>query len=327
MARPFRWGILGTARINLRRLPGFRQAGHTIAIVGSRDTERGRAHAAELGAERSGTYEDVIAATDLDGVYISLPNTLHVPWTVRAADAGKQILCEKPLSPSVAGCHEMVAAAERNGVKLVEAFMYRNHPVWEPIWNTVRSGKIGKIEMVRASFGFFLDRPGDIRISRELGGGATQDVGCYTVNAVRWFLGEPVRVRGVALDRRGVGVDTHGAAVMEYESGALGIVECTLDCNLGQHLEILGTSGRIELESPFTQAGDLTVRTFGAGGETRTVVPAAFNYGLEFAAFERHVRDGAATLTPASDAVGTQAVIAAWRAAGERGVVSLSEVL
>jgi len=319
MAEPFRWGILGTARINLTRLAGFHFAGHQIAIVGSRDPsgERARTHAEMLGAERLGTYEDVLAATDVDGVYICLPNTLHVPWAIRAAEAGKPVLCEKPLAPTVEGCRQMVEAATANGTKLVEAFMYRNHPQWQVVWEKVRSGSIGDLEMIRATFGFVLNRPEDIRLSRELGGGATQDVGCYTVNLARWFLGEPTRVRGFALDRRGVGVDTHSAAVLEFPDGTLAEVACSLDANLGQSVEFVGRRGRIAISGAFLPRGDVTLRISDPEGEREEVVPGANQYGLDLAAFARHVREDAPVLTPAADAIGTQDVIARWVAGAD----------
>lgn len=314
MADPFRWGILGTARISVTRLPGFRAAGHQIAIVGSREPsgERARDYAAMLGAERVGAYDDVLAAPDIDAVYISLPNTLHVPWAIRAAEAGKHVLCEKPLAPTVDGCRQMVDAAARHGVKLVEAFMYRNHPQWQVIWEKVRAGSIGDLEMARAAFGFVLNRPGDIRLSPEVGGGAIQDVGCYTVNLVRWFLGEPTRVRGFALDRRGVGVDTHSAATLEFSGGRLAEVACSLDADLGQSVELVGRRGRIAISGVFLPRGDVTLHISDPDGDRDEIVPGANQYGLEFSAFARHVREGTPILTPAADAIATQSVIARW---------------
>src|SRR5579872_4995402 len=198
-AAGFRWGILGTARINRKFVAGLRTVGHAIAIVGSRDPERGRAAAAEYGAARAGSYDDVLGAADVDAVYISLPNSLHVEWTLRAAAAGKHVLCEKPMATNAADCGRMVAACERSGVHLVEAFMYRYHPQWRRVRDAIGNGTIGEPRLVRAAFGFVLRDPRNIRLIGELGGGALMDVGCYTANAARWFLGEPVRVRGIAL--------------------------------------------------------------------------------------------------------------------------------
>src|SRR5713226_9377881 len=131
MPEPFRWGILGAAGINRRFIPGLLSAGHRIAIFGSREMSRAQAAVAEYGAERGGSYEDVLGASDVDAIYIPLPNTLHVPWAIRAAEAGMHVLCEKPLAPTVDGCGQMVAASQRHGTHLVEAFMYRYHPQWQ----------------------------------------------------------------------------------------------------------------------------------------------------------------------------------------------------
>jgi predicted dehydrogenase len=313
VAETFRWGILGTGRINLRVLPGFRDAGHTIAIVGSRDPERARGHAAELGAERTGSYDDVLAADDVDGVYLSLPNGLHAPWSIRALEAGKPVLCEKPMATRVVDCEAMIAASARTGAPLAEAFMYRNHPRWEVVRQIVESGEIGRILTIRAAFGFLLERADDVRLSPELEGGTTQDVGCYAVNLVRWFLGEPTRVHGRAVDRRGVGVDTHGAAVLEYPDGVLGVVECSFDSPMGQACEIVGERGRIVVPQAFLPRDDASVRVIAGGAERVEAVDVGNQYGRQFAAFARLVRSGEPMLTPASDAVGTQRAIAAWR--------------
>lgn len=312
----FRWGILGTGRINVRVLPGFQEAGHAIAVVGSRDPERARAHAAELGAERTGSYDDVLAAADVDGVYVSLPNALHVPWTIRALEAGKPVLCEKPMAPTVEECRTMAAAAERTGQPLAEAFMYRHHPRWAVVRRILDAAEIGELLTVRAAFGFRLDRADDIRLSPALGGGATQDVGCYAVNLVRWFLGEPKAVHGVVVDSRGVGVDTHGAAVLEYATGQLGEVETSFDSPMGQRAEFVGTRGTIVVPEPFLPRTDGSVRVVTPAGERVEPVPLDNQYARQFRAFERLVREGEPVPTPGTDAEGTQAVIAAWRGGG-----------
>lgn len=313
--RPLRWGILGTGGIVRRWLPGFKASGDTLAIVGSRDPARARAAAAELGAERGGSYEDVLAAADVDVLYNALPNQLHVEWTIRAAEAGKPSLCEKPLAPTVEGCQQMVAAAERHGVALVEAFMYRYHPRWARVRQLIDDGRIGPVRFARAAFGFHLgpDRAGDVRLSPALGGGATQDVGCYAVNAVRWLLGEPSAVRGWALDRRGVGVDTHAAAVLAYPDGVLAEVACSFDVPLGQLFEVVGERGRIEVPLPFLPRGGSSVRVVVGGDEQVESFPEVDQYGLEVRAVRALLRDGVPSLTPGSDGIANQRVLTAWR--------------
>lgn len=313
MSQPLRWGVLGASQINRRALPGILAAGQTIVIIGSREAERARAAAAQYHAERAGTYEDVLAAPDVDAVYISLPNSLHAPWAIRAAEAGKHILCEKPLAPNVADCEAMLTAAQRHGVQLVEAFMYRYHPQWRLVREVIDAGGIGPIRVLRASFAFRLHDRSNVRLSPELGGGALQDVGCYCVNVARWFLGEPARVLGSALDLQGVGVDTHSAAVLEYVSGALALLSCSFETAGEQSVEIVGERGRIEVEAAFVSLGDSRVHIIDAKGDRREIVPPADPYALEMAAMERLIRQGKPSLTPGSDAVATQQVIAAWR--------------
>jgi predicted dehydrogenase len=315
MPEPFRWGILGAARINLRFVPGLRTTNHQIAIIGSRDPAKGQAAAAQFGAERVGSYDDVLNARDVDAIYIPLPNSLHVPWAMRAAEAGKHVLCEKPLAPSIEECATMVAAAERHGTHLVEAFMYRYHPQWQLVWDTIRSGRIGTVQMLRASFQFGQRDPNNVRLRPELGGGVLQDAGCYCINVARWFLGEPTRVHGIALDRQGSGVDTHCAAALEFASGALAALSCSFETERVQTVEISGERGRIDVLTPFVAADQAQVRILDASGERIETLPSANAYGLECLAMERLVREGAPVLTPATDAAKTQAVIAAWKAA------------
>jgi xylose dehydrogenase (NAD/NADP) len=313
MPEPLRWGILGTGGINRRFVPGLREAGHTIAIVGSRTPAKGQAFAAEYGAARAGSYEEVLGAADVDVIYNCLPNGLHAEWSIRAAEAGKHVLCEKPLAPSVADCEAMVAAAQRHGTHLVEAFMYRYHPQWEAVWAAMRSGRLGQVQLLRASFQFPVRDRQNVRLSRELSGGSIQDAGCYCVNVSRWILGEPTRVRGVALDRQDVGVDTHNAAVLEYASGALAVLTCSFETVREQVVQIYGDRGSVTVPVPFTPVGEVRLLFVDADGERTEVIPPANSYGLECLAMERLIRTGAPMLTPASDAAGTQAVIAAWK--------------
>lgn len=323
MPNSLRWGILGTGRMARRLASAIRDAGDTVTIIGSRDAERARETAVALDVERGGTYEDVIAADDVDAIYNALPNGLHADWTIQAAEAGKHCLCEKPLAATVTECEAMVAACQRHRVHLVEAFMYRYHPQWQVVWEAVNDGKIGPLRLIRAGFGFLLRGESNIRMSPELDGGALQDVGCYCVNVARWFLGEPIRVRGVSADLRGAGVDTHNSAVLEFASGAQALVECSFETASHQAVEIIGERGRIEVPVAFVTSGETRVRIVDADGERIETVPATDSYALEIAAMGRLVREGAPTLTPGTDAIRTQRVLAAWREATDGGVVTL----
>lgn len=315
MPEPFRWGVLGAARINRRALPGFLQAGHQIAIIGARDPDRARAAAEEFGAERAGTYDDVLGAADVDAVYIPLANKLHLPWTLRAAEAGKHILCEKPLATTVANCETMRAAAEQYGVHLMEAFMYRFHPQWRVVRRLLDEGRIGRLQLLRATFQFPLYDRTNVRLSTELEGGAIQDVGCYCVNVARWFLGEPTRVAGIALDRPGVGVDTHDACVAAFPSDTLAMLGCSFETTNQQYLELIGKTGRIVVETPFLPPPEAQVRVYDARGEETLTMSGPNQYALEAQAMERLVRANVPVSTTAEDAAKTQAFISQWRGA------------
>jgi xylose dehydrogenase (NAD/NADP) len=314
VAKAFRWGILGAAGINRRVVPGLHLAGHTIAIIGSRDPAKGAEAVAEFRAERTGSYEEVLSATDIDAVYLPLPNGLHKEWAIRAAEAGKHVLCEKPMATTVADCDEMVAASQRHSVHLVEAFMYRNHPQWQIAWRAINEGRLGKLLTLRATFQFPSSDPNNVRLSPSLAGGVLQDAGCYCVNVCRWFLGEPTRVRGISLDRQGHGVDTHNVAALEFASGALAILSCSFDTVNVQTVELIGDKGRIEFPTAFVPPAMAKVRVVDANGDRVETVPEANAYALQARAFERLLREGGPVLSPATDAAGTQAVIAAWRA-------------
>ncbi|HEX5415465.1 MAG TPA: Gfo/Idh/MocA family oxidoreductase [Chloroflexota bacterium] len=313
MMPPFRWGILGTARINRRVVPGIKRAGHAIAIVGSRDPQKGQAAAAEYGAERAGTYDDVLNARDVDAVYISLPNGLHLPWTLRAAEAGKHVLCEKPMATTPADCATMIGACERAGVHLVEAFMYRYHPQWDIVWNALNEGRIGKVQLLQATFNFILRDKSNVRLTPDLEGGVIQDVGCYCINVARWFLGEPVRVRGLALDLQGVGVDTNSAAVLEHAGGALSVLSCSFETTGVQTVEFIGERGRIVVPTAFVPPEQAPVQIYDRDGEHLELAPPAHSYALEALAVERLIREGTPLPTTGEDALKTQLVVEQWQ--------------
>ena len=323
MANPLRWGILGTGRMCRRVAAAIHTVGDVVTIVGSREAHRAQEVAGAVGAARGGLYEDVLAAADVEVIYVALPNRLHAPWTVRAAEAGKHVFCEKPLAATVEECETMVAACDRHGVHLVEAFMYRYHPQWQVVWRVVESGRLGRLRLLRAAFGFHLRGEGNIRLVPELDGGALQDVGCYCVNVARWFLGEPQRVRGVSADLRGVGVDTHNSAILEFASGAQALLECSFETASHQVVEIIGEQGRIEVPVAFVTTGETRVRIVDDDGDRVEVVSPADSYALEVAAVGRLIREGVPTLTPGDDAIRTQTVLAAWRAASTEGIVPL----
>ncbi len=194
---PLRWGLLGTARINRMVIPPLRaSAGNRLLAVASRDLARATGYAKEWGIERAhGAYEALLADPEIDAVYIPLPNHLHAEWTIRAARAGKHVLCEKPLALTVAEVDAMGAAARESGVVLAEAFMYRHHPQTLKVKELVDAGAIGPVRFVRGTFSFPLTRPDDVRLRPEWGGGCLWDVGCYPAQL------HPLRARETSRSR------------------------------------------------------------------------------------------------------------------------------
>jgi predicted dehydrogenase len=317
-----RWGILGTARIAARRvIPAImRSQTGTVVAVGSRDAERARQLAAQFGIPRAhGSYEALLADPEVDAVYIPLPNSLHGPWTIRAAEAGKHVLCEKPLALDASSAREMVASCARAGVLLQEAFMYRFHPQIERLQTLVRDGAVGRPWLVRSAFTFTVRTAEDIRLEARLGGGGLLDVGCYCVNLSRLLLGEPERVDAAAVYERGV--DVRFAGMLHFPEGAAAQFDCGLRAPPRQSCEVIGPEGVISLPRPFLPEEDpavLVVRR--GGGEERIEIPGANQYTLMIDHFAEYVRTGRPPRFPPDDAVANMRVIDMLRqAARDRG--------
>ena len=294
-----RWGVLSTARINAKVLAGARLAPNVDVIaVGSRDGARGSAFAAEHGIERvHGSYEELLADPEVEAVYIPLPNKLHVPWSIKALEAGKHVLCEKPLTRRASDAEAAFDAAERAGRLLMEGFMWRYHPQTEAL--TRLAGGIGPLRLVRAAFGFPL--PPDltnVRLQAELDGGALMDVGCYCVSALRLLGGEPEHVSAVAV-RGGDGVDGRMAAVLRLSGGALGSLDCGFDVPARGVIEVVGEGGTLVAEDPWHGR---TPRLTRDGEEIP--VEAADPYALELEDFSAAIREGRAPRLGREDAIG-----------------------
>jgi xylose dehydrogenase (NAD/NADP) len=249
-----RWGVLSTASIGRRAVNPAIQASSNgdLVAVASRDAERARAFARETGIARHyGSYEALIDDGEVDAVYIPLPNNLHKEWAIKCAERGKHVLCEKPLALSVDDCRTMQRAADANGVKLMEAFMYRFHPRTEWMIARARNGTLGALHAIRSTFTFRLTRPDNIRLDPALGGGALLDVGCYCVNASRMAANaEPVEVRAWSrsTDR---GVDAQLSGMLRFASGLVAHFDCALDMERREFWEIGGTNASITTDWSF----------------------------------------------------------------------------
>jgi D-xylose 1-dehydrogenase (NADP+, D-xylono-1,5-lactone-forming) len=246
-----RFGILSTARINRLVLAGARESDRVeVAAVASRDLARAEAYAREQGIERAyGSYEELLADPDLDAVYNPLPNSLHVDWSIRALEAGKHVLCEKPLSRRPEDVERVFDVADRTGRLLTEAFMYRHNPQTARLRELVEGGAIGELRVVRAAFSFTIDDRTNIRLAADLDGGALMDVGCYCVSGSRLLAGEPESVFGTSVAE--AGVDTVFAATMAFPGDVIAQFDCGFTLPMRDELEAVGSEGSIFLDDPW----------------------------------------------------------------------------
>lgn len=316
-----RWGVLSTASIAREKwIPGVRSGrrGEVVAI-GSRDPDLARRVAAELGIPRAhDSYEALLADREVDAVYIPLPNHLHLRWALAAAEAGKHVLCEKPLALSSLEAERMVGAAEAAGVLLMEAFMYRLHPSWVSTLELVASGRIGRLLAVQSWFSYYNDDAANIRNIRDAGGGALMDIGCYSVNLSRMLFGaEPERVEAAIVRDRASGVDVLTSGLLTFPGGGSASFTCSIRAEPDQRVHIYGTEGHVSIGIPFNIPPDRPTHVFVTHGGEPPVTPnverltfdTADPYGVEADAFAAAVLDGAAPPIPPADAVANLRVI------------------
>jgi predicted dehydrogenase len=248
-----RWGVLGTANIGRSVNPAIHASNNgTLVAVASRDAGKARAYAEKWSIpHHHASYDALLDDAEIDALYIPLPNGLHEEWSIRAAERGKHVLCEKPLALTAAECHEMQRAADANGVKLMEAFMYRFHPRTEKAIELAHSGALGTVRSIRSVFTFRLMRPNDVRLDPALGGGALMDVGCYCVNISRTVAGaEPVEVQAWATSGA-TGVDTQLSGMLRFESGLVAHFDCALDMERREFYDIGGTDACLTVDAAF----------------------------------------------------------------------------
>jgi predicted dehydrogenase len=246
-----RWGILGTASIADSVIPAIAKARcGTVRAVASRDGARARAWGGERNIPLSfGSYEALLRSGEVDVVYNPLPNRLHAQWTIRALEAGLPVLCEKPFASSAAEARAVADVARRTGLPVIEAFMYRYHPLWDTVREALRDGLVGELTSVVGCFTFRLDDPDAVAASPELAGGALMDVGCYPVHAARMVAGaEPLRA--VAFERR-TRVDDTFRGLLEFPGGVIASVECSIASHERHRVEISGTAGTIVMDAPW----------------------------------------------------------------------------
>jgi xylose dehydrogenase (NAD/NADP) len=301
--RSLRWGILGCARISrVGLIPGIRASRRgTLEALASRDVATARAWADEFGVPRAyGSYAELIADPEIDAIYIPLPNELHEPWAVAAADAGKHVLCEKPLALDAARAQRMVAHCRSKGVILMEAFMWRHQPRTAALKLLVAEGAIGALRLVRSSFSFPIE-PGDWRLDPARGGGALWDVGCYGVSTARLFAGtEPTSI--VAQARYGsTGVDLSLTAGLQFPDGLLGLIDCSFEQIYRCSFELVGTFGSIEVPDAYLPPAQPIARLRKGGNpEAELSFEGTDQYGAMVDVFAQAVMEGHLT-APAED--------------------------
>ena len=326
--RRLRWGVLSTASIGrVKVIPAIQRAPSCeVVAIASRDAATAEAVATQLGIPTAhGSYEALLADPEVDAVYIPLPNHLHAQWAIAAAEAGKHVLCEKPLALSVTDAERMIEVAERASVRLMEAFMYRLHPSWVAVRELVASGRIGRLVAVQSWFSYFNDDPRNIRNIADAGGGALWDIGCYSVDLSRMlFDAEPDRVEGVVVRDPASGTDVVTSGILGFGTGIASFT-CSTRAEDDQRVHVYGTEGRISIEIPFNIPPDRPTRILVTAGGDPPVAPntetltfdRADPYTVEAEAFAVAVLEGREVPVPPADAVANLRVIEAIVAAAE----------
>ena len=315
-----RLGILSTANINGKIIPGAQESSDVeLVAVASRNDAKAAAYAHEWGIPAAhGSYEALLANPDVDAVYISLPNSLHVEWSIRALDAGKHVLCEKPLDRSPDEVARAFDAAERNDRILMEAFMYRHHPQTIRWKQLVDEGAIGELRLIRTSFSFPLDDPENVRASTELDGGGLMDVGCYCVSGSRHLAGEPTRISAHQVIGDG-GVDVRLVGTMEFANDVLATFDCGLDLpDRGGPLEVYGSEGTLRVPSPWHCVEPHIELERGRGTEI-IELPDEDKYRLQLENFARAIRGEEEPLLGRADALGQARTIEALYRSADSG--------
>ncbi|WP_420237905.1 Gfo/Idh/MocA family protein [Telmatobacter bradus] len=319
MKNKLRFGVLSTASIGMRKvLPAMLHGQQTmVTAIASRDLSRAQQAAQKLGiAKAYGSYEELLADPEIDAVYNPLPNHLHVPWTIKAAEAGKHVLCEKPIALTLEEAKKLLEVRANFGVKICEAFMIRSAPQWIRLRELIQQERIGKLLAVTGVFSYSNANPANIRNQVEYGGGGVYDIGCYLIHAARYaFQQEPKRVISL-LDRDPVmKTDRLATAILDFEGGQASFV-CGTQMIPCQKMNFFGTKGRIEIEIPFNAPPEKTTRIFidssgdfsGSGVSIETF-PAADQYTLQGDAFAQAVFENSEAPVPLEDTLGNMAVI------------------
>jgi len=319
MNRKVRWGILSTAKIGVTKvIPAMQKGDWTeVVAIASRDIDQATKVAQQLGIPKAyGSYEELLADEEIEAIYNPLPNHLHVPWAMRAAEAGKHVLCEKPIGLNMEEAAQLLAVRDRTGMKIQEAYMVLTHPQWLATLELVKSGRIGELRTIHGFFSYFNQDSENIRNKVDIGGGALMDIGGYPITLARFiFREEPLRV--VALIERDpkLGIDRLTSAILEFPAGQASFT-CSTQLVPYQRMQLCGTRGRIEVEIPFNAPPDKPTRVFvhdgvdlaGSDPEVKEF-PICDQYTIQADLFSRAILENSMQAIPLEDAVKNMAVI------------------
>lgn len=328
-AQKVKWGVLGVAAIAVKKVIPAMQKGawSEVTAIASRDLKKAHEAARALGiAKAYGSYEELLADPEIEAVYNPLPNHLHVPWSIKAAEAGKHVLCEKPISLTVSEAQALLSARDRTGVKIGEAFMVKTHPQWLRTREVIRTGVIGDLRAIVGAFSYFNRDPQNVRNVAEWGGGGLLDIGCYPITTSRFLFGEePRRVTGLIERDPEFKIDRLTSAILDFPSGQ-SVFTCSTQLVPYQRMQILGTKGRIEIKIPFNAPNDRPCeilvddgRDVFGGGITKELIPTCDQYTIQGDAFSKAIREGIEVPVPLEDAIANMAVIEAVFRSAETG--------
>lgn len=315
MPRKLRWGILSTARIGIQKvIPALQASQHgCVSAIASRDIEKARAAARDLEIPTAhNSYEALLADPGVDAIYNPLPNHLHVPWSIKALEAGKHVLCEKPIGLSAAEAQQLVNEAHRHPqLKVMEGFMYRHHPQWRMARELVRTGQIGELRTIQSFFSYRNMDSQNIRNIADVGGGGLMDIGCYCISLARFiFDAEPARVMGLSDLDPTFGTDRLTTGVLDFGRGTATFT-CSTQLTPYQRVNIFGTEGRVEIEIPFNAPPDRPCRMWHQRGPDvqEIVLEVCDQYSIQGDLFAEAVLNDRPVPTPLADAVANMRVI------------------
>jgi predicted dehydrogenase len=320
-----RWGVLSTAGIGMRQvLPAMQQGEYCeITAIASRSLDKAKAAAAELGIPKAyGSYAELLADPDVDAVYNPMPNHLHVPWSIKALQAGKHVLCEKPIAMTAMEAEKLASIAQQYPkLKIMEAFMYRLHPQWQRAKQIVDDGGVGELRTIESHFSYFNDDPANIRNQADIGGGGLMDIGCYNLSLSRFIFGEePRRILGIVERDPQLQTDRLVSGILDFGRGTATFT-CSTQLAGYQRANIFGTTGRVEIEIPFNAPKDRPTRLWHQhDGKTDEIkFKITDQYTIQGDLFSQAVLNDTPVPTPLSDAVANMRAIDAIFESGKRG--------